>query len=85
MIVFWGIASCRRHRPDDGGSASETSVYYNETTRRYISERYHLQKIFLPLLMETEATQQTYTGLRRFQNSIEYTVNRHLSVYIQNT
>jgi hypothetical protein len=58
MRVFWDIAPCtlsgvdRRfrgahclhHHPDDGGSThSQTSVYSNKTTRRYIPEDSHLQ------------------------------------------
>jgi hypothetical protein len=57
MIAFWDIARCSlvvvdqnfrdayclHHQGDEGVRTSETSFYYNETTRRNILEGYHLR------------------------------------------
>jgi hypothetical protein len=46
LIAFWDIAPCSfvviDERPDDGGSTSETSAYFNKTARRYTPEGSHL-------------------------------------------
>jgi hypothetical protein len=53
MVAFWDIASCSLVKADrrlrdayylhhhSPASNSETSVYFNETTRRYIPESCH--------------------------------------------
>jgi hypothetical protein len=60
MIFFWDTALCSLVEVDlmkEAVRASEASVYFNETTRHYIPEGYHLFRVLAGITQLTLSTQ----------------------------